>query len=460
VSWGSGQNAAYAYLAMPFVANDLTVTATRMPMLIVGSLSILLMYYVGSRLFGRMTGLFSAFLLAVSPWHIMLSRWALESNLLPAAFLAAFACLIAGVREPHWRPQAVWLSIAGFLFSACLYTYGTAYVAVPLFLAIAGVMVIARRAANLQGILAFCGTFVLLSAPIWLFLAVNSLHLQTLHLGAITIPRLPVMSRYEQLSLLSSSSPLTTLGGNARALFDLLRLESDGSLYNTIPRYGLLYHLLLPVGCLGLVLLVDQARRSRTRLFALLLLGWVTAGLVTGILGPMNVNRANIIPIPVFIAIAMVLTMLARRVKALAVVAVLAITLACAFFARTYYSDGYRAQVGPDFQAGYVEAMRLAHEQSSDGVCVLSGGNMPYIYSLFVDPIDPRVFAATVTYSDPEAPMREVSSYGRYAFANCQPGPRDAAIARGSAEPPPLPPGVGEWSAADFGGLTVYSASR
>jgi dolichyl-phosphate-mannose--protein O-mannosyl transferase len=109
VAWGSGQNAAYAYPAMPFVAKELTPTTVRLPIPLVSCASILLLYYVASSMFGRMTALFAAFLLAISPWHIMLSRWALEDNSLPAVFIAGFACVVTGVRQ--WRPrnQGIWL---------------------------------------------------------------------------------------------------------------------------------------------------------------------------------------------------------------------------------------------------------------------------------------------------------------------------------------------------------------
>ncbi|MGH2541274.1 MAG: hypothetical protein ACRDIB_00665, partial [Ardenticatenaceae bacterium] len=44
VSWGSGQNVLYAYLAMPFVAWGLTPVTVRMAMLIVGLLTLPLVY--------------------------------------------------------------------------------------------------------------------------------------------------------------------------------------------------------------------------------------------------------------------------------------------------------------------------------------------------------------------------------------------------------------------------------
>ena len=39
------------------------------------------------------------FFMAVSPWHIVNSRWAVESNIMPFLFLAGFTALLARVRE-------------------------------------------------------------------------------------------------------------------------------------------------------------------------------------------------------------------------------------------------------------------------------------------------------------------------------------------------------------------------
>jgi 4-amino-4-deoxy-L-arabinose transferase-like glycosyltransferase len=92
ISWGSGQNALYAYLIMPFIAlRGLNTEAIRLPMMLSGILCLPLMYYVGKQMFGKKYALVSMFFLAISPWHIVNTRWAVESNILPFIFLTGFA---------------------------------------------------------------------------------------------------------------------------------------------------------------------------------------------------------------------------------------------------------------------------------------------------------------------------------------------------------------------------------
>src|SRR5262249_11179224 len=149
---------------------------------------------------------------ALSPWHIMLSRWALESNLLPFIFLTGLAALSCAMSTTsNTRP----LVLASVLFGLSLYAYGSAYLAVPLFLLIA--LVIGARAGLFtlhQTLVASCA-FVVVSAPIALFVTINMFHWHELSFAGITIPRLPVAPRFEtQLA----ESPLV----NAQHLWSLI----------------------------------------------------------------------------------------------------------------------------------------------------------------------------------------------------------------------------------------------
>jgi 4-amino-4-deoxy-L-arabinose transferase-like glycosyltransferase len=69
--------ALYAYIDIPFIAIfGLTETATRIPSALFGTLTLIILYYLVKILIpsDENIPLISAFLLAISPWHIMLSR--------------------------------------------------------------------------------------------------------------------------------------------------------------------------------------------------------------------------------------------------------------------------------------------------------------------------------------------------------------------------------------------------
>src|SRR5438067_1428184 len=75
IGFGDYRLPLYTYLVVPSViAFDLSTFAVRFPSALFGAISTLLMYFFASKIFGKKIGLLSAFLFAVSPWSIGLSR--------------------------------------------------------------------------------------------------------------------------------------------------------------------------------------------------------------------------------------------------------------------------------------------------------------------------------------------------------------------------------------------------
>ena len=76
IAWGSGQNALYSYLSMPFLAAfGLDVWAFRLPMALIGCLSLFAFWRLLLAMTDRKTALAGLALLAICPWHILKSRW-------------------------------------------------------------------------------------------------------------------------------------------------------------------------------------------------------------------------------------------------------------------------------------------------------------------------------------------------------------------------------------------------
>ena len=129
ISWGGGQNALYGYLLIPFIAfMGLTPFTVRLPMLITGILTLPLLYFAAKETLNEDFGLLSMFFLAISPWHILLSRWGLEANLFPFVFLAGYVCLL------NIKKNDLWFIPACIFFGLCFYAYGTAYAMIPVFM--------------------------------------------------------------------------------------------------------------------------------------------------------------------------------------------------------------------------------------------------------------------------------------------------------------------------------------
>jgi len=141
-SWGGdAEEGMYRYLCLPFVALlGPTPLAVRLPAALVGAFTVLLTYLLGRRLLGGVGGAVAAGLLALSPWHVAISRIGFRAILLPAAVTASawLLCRALGIREgvpgasPPAHPRTAWL-LAFAMGAAALYTYAVAKAFVPLF---------------------------------------------------------------------------------------------------------------------------------------------------------------------------------------------------------------------------------------------------------------------------------------------------------------------------------------
>ena len=415
IAWGSGQNALYGYILIPFVAAlGLSPLVVRLPMLLAGIASLPIFYFIARRTFGGTVGLLALLFLAISPWHILLSRWALESNLLPFVFLAAYACLLIGVR------RRVWFWAACLLFGVALYAYGTSYAVVPVFMIAVMVMLAGssplRRLDLALGALAFSVVVV----PIGLFVIVNSLGLSPIALGPVTIPRLPVQARYEAATIIGQGELLAGMAANLWSGLRLLGTESDGLIYNVVDPFGVFYRVCAPLALSGIALLWGATRRT-FRIEHQLLMAWIGAALVLAVLQPVNVNRFNIVFMPLLLLSAYAVGWLGNRVMGALPASVLVLLAAFAAFTLVYHGASYRQQINHKFHDGLLPALRYAESQPGTTICVTDEINMPYIFALFSGHSSPGDYLGTVTYVDPQAPFRQVVSFDRYIFGpqNC-----------------------------------------
>ncbi|MEQ8541867.1 MAG: glycosyltransferase family 39 protein [Coleofasciculus sp. D1-CHI-01] len=119
----------YAFITIPFIKIfGLNEFAARFPAALIGVLTVLVIYHLVKECFDRQTGLFSALLLAINPWHIQFSRIAFRAILIPLLFSLGFLFFVKSFRKNNYLP------LSGLIFGLSLYTYSSARVFVPLFL--------------------------------------------------------------------------------------------------------------------------------------------------------------------------------------------------------------------------------------------------------------------------------------------------------------------------------------
>ena len=93
---------------------------------VVGTLTILAIYFATRIWFGKLAGLLAALLLATSHWHVTLSRTGFRAIMVPlfvALFTAAVGYTIAAVRRRAYGRSYGYAILAGLAFAGGFYTY-------------------------------------------------------------------------------------------------------------------------------------------------------------------------------------------------------------------------------------------------------------------------------------------------------------------------------------------------
>lgn len=160
-SFGDYKLPVYFYLTSASVAVfGLTEFATRFPTAIFGVFSVIATYLVVKKIFDEKTALLAAFLLTISPFHIFVSRHALESAV-PIFFnLMAVLFFI----KSFDNKKMIIVSTALFAFN--LYIYRSVWIFVPVYLIALLVLFNKEIKKNLKNFIIASGMFAILSFPI------------------------------------------------------------------------------------------------------------------------------------------------------------------------------------------------------------------------------------------------------------------------------------------------------
>lgn len=126
-SFGDYKLPVYTYLAVPSVfLFGLSEFAVRLPNALLGSLAIFSTYLFVKELFSKKVGLVAALLLAISPWHVPLSRGAFEANLTVLFLPLGIFLFLRGLKDHRL------LVLSAMVFGVNMFTYHTARLVTPL----------------------------------------------------------------------------------------------------------------------------------------------------------------------------------------------------------------------------------------------------------------------------------------------------------------------------------------
>lgn len=363
--WGDGHSALYVWLLIPVLAingGHFSPFLSRLPQAIVSIFTLWSVYHLIKCLFNRKLALWNLFLLAVCPWHIMMSRWGLDANLAPGFLMFGLTFFIKGLEQKKY------LLLSGLFYGLSLYCYAVIWPAVPVMLFSQIVYCLAHRKLRIDhwSLGASLILFVM-AVPLLLFVMVNSGMIPEITLPFMTIPK---MSGYRGSEI---ALTLSGMWDNLRTALSLLWHQSNGSAFDILLPWGLFYdigRIFIVIGTVSLLVRLLRGFRKREFcpeyfLFVQLLGGALTCLLVTAIL-----HQINALYIPLVLSEAYgvwtVTELIGRRRAPFArwlSRGIAFIYLLClALFQKDYYTD-YRALVGAWFAEGVDECVEYALEQ-------------------------------------------------------------------------------------------------
>ena len=412
-AWGSGMNALESYLMLPFLALfGVKTWVIRLPQLLLGLAALPAAFSVGRRFGGNRGGLCALAVLSLCPWHVLLSRWALESNMAPNLLLLGLCLFLKGLEDGRFLP------LSALFYGLALYAYSAVWPVMPLLL---GLMLLYARPRFDKHLVLAGVILAALALPLVAFLAVNYGLMEEFKIGPFSVPKL-VAARAGEISLRNIPENLKTMWG-------ILARQSDGLKWNSPGVYGLFYPVLFPAfGVLGLGALLYRAVKSfRSRRFdaAVLLLIWLLCGIILAALISVNVNRMNFLLMPLGLTMALgastALTLAGRcgRAAGLGLLALLLVFFG--FFARTYFTD-YADSLNGEFTLGWDAALEeaLSHEGTVYVTRALS-----YPKLLLAAEISPQDFNATVEYAVYPAQYLSPLRFDRFVYCEDSDPPFD-----------------------------------
>ena len=321
-----------AALLKVFPLSDFIV---RLPNALVGVLDIVLMFFVGRRIFkSDALGLVAATLLAITPAHFMHSRLAV-SLLLPLPFtllwLLYLAAFVDNEKMSTLAAGAVWLGLA-------VYGYLASVMLMPVYLVCsAWVTWTTNLRDSVRRMAVLAAAFVLPIIP----LGIWELAYPTRFHEMITIYH-PYAPQFGPLQGLKEMLSYFSLGVRSAAYWtnlspQLLFFEGDASLVNSTRLAGVF---LWPVAFLFFAGIYQILTVKRSRFSLVLLIGLITAPLPQVLTVDIGIRRSLVLVVfGVLIATYGVEFLLARTQRTLVRAAAVALLLILPFSFRNFYRD-------------------------------------------------------------------------------------------------------------------------
>lgn len=430
-SFGDFKPPMYAYLdIIPVALFGLNELAVRFPSALFGVLTVALTYFLVKRIFYKSKNansyaLLSALFLAISPWHILLSRAAFEANVASFFIVLGVFGFIASMQDKKW-----YLVISAVSFALSMYTFNTSRIVAPLLVLI--LIIIFRNKLwqiKKQAITAFLVGF-LIFAPIIGFLFSPQAGLRFKEVNIFTDAE--VVKNANQLIENDGNAIWSKVLHNRRVLYSIeyvkhyfdnlspmfLFIRGDGNPKFSTQEVGQMYIFDIIFFVTGIFLLFRKKEGYYWLIPLWLLIGIIPAA--TARETPHALRIETILPtfqILTAYGFVQLVDLLKKRKVIVSTVLLFLLLLNFVYFANNYFKH-YKIDYSGEWQYGYKESIAYVKsiEKDYDFVQITDALGRPYIYYLFYGKIAPDDFRNDSKIERDSFGFVTVERVGKYIF--------------------------------------------
>lgn len=432
-SFGDFKPPVYAYLGIiPVKIFGLNEFATRFPSAFFGTLTVLLTFFLVKRIFwlkkeSEIVGLIAAFFLAISPWHIMLSRAAFEANVSTFFIVAGVLTFLVGVQDKKW-----FLILSAISFTLSMYTFNTARIVSPILVLVLAIAFRNRLFINKTQTIIAALVGVLMIAPAIPFLLSPQAGLRFKEVNIFSDPE--IVKTANQSIQNDNNAIWSKLLHNRRVLYgfeyvkhyfdnlspNFLFIKGDGNPKFSTQNVGQMYIFDILFLGIGLLLLIRK-REGNWWLVPV----WILVGIIPAATARETPHALRIeTTLPMFqIIVAYGVYWVGKWAlsikfgRVVVAVACLLLLFNFVFFWHDLMGN-YKYLYSAEWQYGYKDSIAYVNENKDkyDKVQVTQQLGRPYIYYLFYDKINPEDFRKTATINRDPFGFVDVAGFGKYTF--------------------------------------------
>jgi len=430
-SFGEWKSSVYIYLIAPFIkVFGLNAWGVRLPAAIAGVIAVYLTYLLGRKLYSERIGLWSAFLLAVSPWHLMLSRPGYEAGVSLMLLLLGIYLLIMAVEHKNLK---YWL-FSGIAFGLGPHTYNSAKIVVPL--VIIFLLISLRKKIVFRQLISFGIVLLVFATPLLLSLSSGRAQGRYKQVG-ITTDAEVTTNFYEYRKTFPAPAFVNRLIFSKYSYFVVKGLENWVSYFSpsflvmqggpraqhNIPYRGVLYISEIILVCYGLLSMRKYSGVAKSLPLLLIFVGFIPAALTKD---SFHVLR-SILTLPGWQLLSAIgLNYLIENKSGLKNTIYILLVAEIMIFTFQYYL-WYPKAFAKDWQYGYSQAIKYAedHKDQYNDIIFTKWYGEPQLFLAFYGKMDPREYQkdnkALLRYEElglPWLDQLDVYKIGKYSFTS------------------------------------------